>query len=99
MLVLFFFFFQKHTSCLYSITCETIPYHLEFREASPGIKIEGKTMPLFCIRSKTTTQFKKTVDLVIKETLVNVVAFHSTYRNLIGSSCLTMEHVSEVSLG
>ena len=36
---------------------------------------------------------------MIKEILVNAVAFHSTYRNLIDSSCLTMEHDIDVSLG
>lgn len=36
---------------------------------------------------------------MIKEILVNAVAFHSTYRNLIDSSPLTVEHDIDVSLG
>ena len=36
---------------------------------------------------------------MIKEILVNAVAYHSTYRNLIDSSYLTMEHAIDVSLG
>lgn len=40
-----------------------------------------------------------TVDLTVKEKIVNVVGFHSMYRNLMRSNYLAMEHNIEILLG